>query len=64
MSTQSSNLGLEWDAGAGFQWDDNFLFRLDLGLFFPGDFFKFSNTATENATQTVFASVARIGITF
>jgi hypothetical protein len=62
---QGSSLGVEWDSGAAFQWDDYFTFRLDLGLLFPGDYFKFANTAgVENATSTVFATAFRVGVNF
>jgi hypothetical protein len=36
----------------------------DVGFFFPGQFYAFSNTATQNATDTVFAASARIGVNF
>jgi hypothetical protein len=61
---QSSSLGWEMDYGTTFQWDDNFQFGADLGWFFPGDFFKFSNTTTDNATSSVFAAVVRAGVAF
>jgi hypothetical protein len=63
---QGSNLGFEWDTGAAFQWDEYFLFRLDLGLLFPGDYFKYSNSpnGNDNATDTVFAAVFRVGVNF
>ncbi len=64
VKTQGNNLGFEVDLGAGFQWDDNFQFRLDMGLWFPGDYYAFSNTATDNATNSVFSTTAKIGITF
>jgi hypothetical protein len=62
--SQGSSLGTEFDLGAMFQWDDHFFMRLDTGLWFPGAFYKFSNTATENATDTVWASSAKVGMTF
>jgi hypothetical protein len=63
---QGSSLGVEWDTGAAFQWDEYFLFRWDVGLLFPGDYFKFSNTAAgiDNATSTVFATSFRVGVNF
>ncbi len=63
-TTQAKSLGWEMDYGAAFQWDDSFLCQLDMGFFFPGGFYKFSNTATENTTSTVIAGVARVGVTF
>jgi len=61
---QGSSLGWEMDYGTSFQWDDSMQFGLDFGLFFPGEYFRFSNTATDNATDTVFAMVARVGVSF
>lgn len=63
-ANQSNFLGVEVDWGATFKWDDNFLFGVDMGLFFPGAFYKFSNKATENATQTAFATTVKLGVTF
>jgi hypothetical protein len=64
--TQGTNLGFETDVGATYYWDDNFLFKLDLGFFFPGDYYKFSNAATlvENASDMVWASIFRVGVSF
>jgi hypothetical protein len=61
---QGSWIGWEMDYGATFQWDDNFQFGLDFGLFFPGSFYKYSNTAVDNQTDTVFATMARVGVSF
>ncbi len=64
--SQGTNIGFETDLGATYFWDDNFLFKLDLGFFFPGDYYKFSNAATgvENAVDMVWASIFRVGVTF
>ena len=63
---QGSNLGFEWDLGAGFQWDEYFNTRVDLGMYFPGDFYKFANSSTvdSNSTSTVYAAIFRIGVNF
>lgn len=61
---QSQSLGWELDAGTSFQWDDSFLLRWDLGFFFPGDFYRFSNGPVDNQTSVVFATALRAGITF
>jgi hypothetical protein len=61
---QSSNLGVEFDLGATFQYDDNFQFGLEAGLYAPGAFYAFSNTSVTNATSLVFATTARVGVTF
>jgi hypothetical protein len=64
VKDQDASLGWELDFGATFQWDDYFQFNLDTGIFSPGDFFKFSNTAVDNATSTVFAISVGVGVTF
>lgn len=63
-NNQSTSLGWEMDYGTTFQWDDNFQVGLDMGVFFPGAYYKYSNTAVGNATDTVIAGQARVGITF
>jgi hypothetical protein len=50
---QSRSLGWELDTGASFQYDENFNFRLDTGLFFPGQYYAYANTppgATQDGT--------------
>ncbi|MGK5084983.1 hypothetical protein WDW37_16970 [Bdellovibrionota bacterium FG-1] len=65
VSDQGSGLGVETDLGAMFQWDEYFQFRLGVGVYFPGSFYKFSNVAgIDNQTNMVFGSSARVGITF
>lgn len=63
---QSKSLGWEIDTGAGFQWDDNFSFKVDFGFYFPGDFYKYTGLASDatNGTDMVFGTTARVGITF
>ena len=66
---QSNALGTELDLGATFQWDEYFQFGLQVGAFLPGQYYAFSNAAglsngTDNATNVVFATVARVGVTF
>lgn len=61
---QSASLGWEVDLGLTFQWDEYFQFNWDNGLFLPGQFFAFSNTATSNSTSPVFASSFRVGVNF
>ncbi len=43
-TTQDSNMGFEFDLGTRYNWDENISFGADLGLFFPGPFFKYTNT--------------------
>ena len=63
-AAQESDLGMEFDLGVTYHWDEAFRFDFDMGLFLPGGFYKFSNTATENQTGPVFAGVARVGLDF
>jgi len=52
---QESSYGWELDLGGTLQWDDNLEFRVDGGMFAPGGFYKFSETATPNALGNVYA---------
>jgi hypothetical protein len=64
-NNQGGSYGTEFDAGAGFQWDEYFIFKLDLAMFVPGDFYKFTNVAgIENGTSTLYAAVFKIGVSF
>lgn len=64
VSAQGRSYGTEVDWGANFKWDDNFSFGADMGLLFPGSYYKFSNTAQTNRTKTVFAGVLKAGVVF
>lgn len=61
---QGLDLGWEFDLGITFQWDEYFQFHLDGGIYSPGNFFAFSNTANDNARDSVFALSARVGVNF
>ena len=62
---QGSGLGVEADLGFTFQWDEYFTFGLDTGLYFPGDFFKFSNVAgADLPVHPIFASALKVGVNF
>ena len=53
------------DYGADFQYDQYFTFGLEAGFWFPGSFYGFSNDLSDdNATNTVFATVARVSVKF
>jgi hypothetical protein len=66
IEDQSSVLGGEFDLGATFQWDEYFQFRLEGGIFLPGPFWRFSNSAVggENQTSPVYAVSAGVGVNF
>jgi len=61
---QSSDLGWELDLGTTFNWDESFQFKFDLGWFFPGEFYAFSNTAQTNSLSPLFATTFRVGLNF
>jgi hypothetical protein len=61
---QSSSLGFEVDLGVTFQWDEAFQFSWDNGVYLPGSFYAFSNTATDNKTSAVFATSVKVGLSF
>lgn len=56
---QASDLGFELDTGLKYKWDESITFGADLGLFFPGDYYSFSNyvlapTKTDRVTAINF----------
>lgn len=62
---QNSFLGWEMDYGTTFDWDENFQFNFDLGWWFPGGYYKFTNTPNETINLSpVFATVFQIGVVF
>jgi len=64
VSAQGNNLGMEIDAGSILQWDESFQVAADLGVFFPGDFYRYSNVATLNSSPVVWATVFKVGVGF
>lgn len=64
VSAQGSFLGWEMDYGIEFEWDEPFRFGVDFGFWFPGSFYRFSNTTTENDVEMAFASVLKLGVVF
>ena len=63
-AAQDKGLGFETDYSLGYQWDESIRFGLDLGLYFPGAFYDFNNTATPNTHSTVFASNLNLAVKF
>jgi hypothetical protein len=53
-TAQEKGLGTEFDWNIGYDWDESLKFGLNMGLYFPGKFYEFSNSATLNETKTVF----------
>ncbi len=63
---QEKFLGKEFDFGLAFKWDENFTASWDLGLWFPGDYYAFTNNNYNQGMDLkfMFASQFRIGVTF
>lgn len=45
-ATQGKSMGFEVDLGTRYRWDDQITFGADIGMFFPGEYYKFINNAT------------------
>lgn len=56
---QETSLGWEFDLGGAFQWDESIRFGLDMGIWFPGDFFKFNNGNPNSALPEVVENTAK-----
>lgn len=64
-ASQNNKLGTEFDFGTRYSWDENISFGADLGLFFPGNYFSFLNSATKTGnTNTVSAFALTAATTF
>jgi len=61
---QSKGLGSEFDYSLGYDWDESLKVGLTMGLYFPGNFYTFSNSATPNVTKTVFGSGLNLLVKF
>jgi hypothetical protein len=61
---QDKGLGFEVDYGLGYQWDESIRFGLDLGLYLPGKYYAFSNSAVANTQSAVFASNLNVMVNF
>jgi hypothetical protein len=46
VTDQGDNLGFEVDTGLQYRWDESITFGSDLGVFFPGSYYTFSNSTT------------------
>jgi len=55
-TAQSKGLGSEIDYSLNYSWDEALKFGLMMGLYFPGKFYEFSNSATPNVTKTAFGT--------
>lgn len=62
-TTQSKNMGLEFDLGTRYNWDDNISFGADFGLFLPGDYYKYINSATAQGPAKTISAISFTGAT-
>ncbi|MGZ3654833.1 MAG: hypothetical protein ACXVB9_20235 [Bdellovibrionota bacterium] len=44
VGNQSKNMGIEADFGTTYNWDNNISIGVDMGMLFPGDYFRFVNS--------------------
>lgn len=63
VDTQSKNMGLEFDFGTRYNWDDNISFGMDFGLFFPGDYYKFVNRVGGRSETNTVTGISFTGAT-
>jgi hypothetical protein len=63
-TAQQKDLGFEMDYSLGYQWDDALKIGLTAGLYFPGKFYEFSNSATPNVNKTVFGTGFNMNVLF
>ena len=63
-TTQDKGLGSEFDYSLNYQWDESLKLGLTMGLYFPGKFYEFSNSATANVTKTAFGSGVNLLVKF
>ncbi|OFZ80314.1 MAG: hypothetical protein A2583_03335 [Bdellovibrionales bacterium RIFOXYD1_FULL_53_11] len=61
---QSKNMGWEMDYGFKFHWDEAFVLSGDIGFFFPGSFYGFSNTQAGNKQSMVMGGAVKAAVTF
>lgn len=66
VDNQSSFLGWEMDYGVAFRWDENTTLGWDIGLWFPGSYYQFTNVsgAAPFDTSFMFGSVVKVGVNF
>ncbi|NDG83412.1 MAG: hypothetical protein EBX52_00050 [Proteobacteria bacterium] len=64
ITAQGKNLGFELDYGLGYDWDEFTRFALDLGLYVPGSYYDFNNTATPSTHKSVFGTHLSMAVKF
>lgn len=61
---QSSDLGFELDETVSFQWDESTKIGVTTGLYLPGAYYEYSNSATNYSTSIVWGSTIQLSIVF
>jgi len=64
VAAQSKNLGWEVNYAIGYDWDESIHFGAQTGLYFPGGFYDFNNSATPNSHKTVFGTNVNMMVRF
>ena len=61
---QSTGMGFETDYSLAYDWDESIRLGLNLGLYFPGKFYEFSDSAATNSQKTIFGSTLNLLVKF
>ncbi len=62
--SQKDDLGLEIDTGFEYKWNSEVTVGANVGYLFTGDYFAYTNTATENAVDNSYVLQLRTSINF
>jgi len=62
--SQSDKLGYELDANFDYLWNSNLSIGTQLGAYFAGDYYAYTNSATPNAVKNSYLVQFRMGINF
>jgi hypothetical protein len=63
LANQSANMGIEFDYGIRYNWDDNVSFGADFGVLFPGAYFQYINNPTQTSPANSVAGIVLTGAT-
>lgn len=57
-ASQGKGMGIEADFGTHYNWDDNISFGLDVGMLFPGEYFKYINNASKEGPANTVSAIS------
>jgi hypothetical protein len=63
VADQQKNLGVEVDYGVRYNWDENISFGVDMGMLFPGNYFKYINNATQTSPANTVSAISATAAT-